>query len=134
MTTETNKSVVTRYAEAFNRGDVDAVCSLFAPDAQIFGVLGWGGLDVAQPIWDQLVSCFGMQLNIEAMVAEGDTVAVRYTESGTFVNPFRDTAPTGKSYTITAMEWFVIRDGLIAQRWGARDSATMFRQMGIPLE
>lgn len=133
MITESAKSIVTNYAEAFNRGDVDAVCALFAPDAQIYGVLGWGGLDVARPIWDQLVRCFRMQLKIESMIAEGDTVAVRYTESGTFVDTFRDTPPTGNSYSITAMEWFVIRDGLIAQRWGARDSAAMFKQMGIPL-
>lgn len=129
---ESNTPIVTRYAEAFNRGNVDAVCALFAPDAQIFGVLGWGGLDVARPIWEQLVRCFRMQLKIEGMVAEGDTVAVRYMESGTFVDTFRDTPPTGKSYSITAMEWFVIRDGLIAQRWGARDSAAMFKQMGVP--
>jgi ketosteroid isomerase-like protein len=52
MTIETGKAIVTRYAEAFNRGDADAVCALFAPDAQIFGVLGYGGLNVARPIWE----------------------------------------------------------------------------------
>jgi hypothetical protein len=31
------------------------------------------------------------------------------------------------------MEWFEIRDGLIRQRWGARDLAAQFRQMGLPL-
>lgn len=133
MNTTTNKTIVTRYANAFNRGDVDAVCALFAPDAQIFGVLGFGGLDVARPIWEQLVRCFRMKLAIDAIISEGDTAAVRYTESGTFVEAYRDTPPTGKEYKITAMEWFVIRDGLITQRWGARDSAAMFKQMGIPL-
>jgi uncharacterized membrane protein YecN with MAPEG domain len=31
------------------------------------------------------------------------------------------------------MEWFALRDGKITHRWGARDSAAIFRQMGIPL-
>ena len=28
------------------------------------------------------------------------------------------------------MEWFVIKDGLIHRRWGARDSATLAKQLG----
>jgi hypothetical protein len=30
------------------------------------------------------------------------------------------------------MEWFEVRDGLIQRRWGARDSASINRQMGLP--
>ena len=127
------RAVIAAYADAFNRGDLDGVCRLFAPDAQIFGVLGRGGVEQAKPIWTQLMACFGMQLRVEGIVAEGSTVAVRYTESGTFSQPFRGVAPTGKSYEVVAMEWFVFRDTLIFQRWGARDSATIFRQLGIPL-
>jgi predicted ester cyclase len=44
------------------------------------------------------------------MVAEGDTVAVRYTERGTFQDAFMGHQPTGKSYELVAMEWFVLRD------------------------
>jgi hypothetical protein len=32
------------------------------------------------------------------------------------------------------MEWFVIRDGRIQRRWGARDAASQMRQLGVPLE
>jgi predicted ester cyclase len=42
-------------------------------------------------------------------------------------------ANSSKSYEVVAMEWFVFRDGKITQRWGARDSTAIFRQMGIPL-
>ncbi|MEE3716071.1 hypothetical protein V2H45_04830 [Tumidithrix elongata RA019] len=38
-----------------------------------------------------------------------------------------------ESLEITAMECFAIADGLICDRWGARDSASQFRQMGLPL-
>lgn len=34
------------------------------------------------------------------------------------------------SYEIVAMEWFHLRDGKVAARWGARDSATIMRQIG----
>ncbi len=130
---ETNKSIVRSYADAFNRGDLDAVCRCFAPNAVVFGVLGWGDLTKARPIWEQLVGSFGMNLQIDAMCSEGDLVAVRYTERGTFTSPFRGIPPTGKSYEVVAMEWFELGDDGIQKRWGARDSASMFRQMGIPL-
>lgn len=120
-TLESNKEVVRRYVEAFNRGDIDALRALFTPDAVIYGVLGFGGMDEVVPIWRELYSGMGIVLNVEGMIAEGDTVAVRYRETGTFKGPFRGKAPTGKSYEVGALEWFVLREGKICRRWGARD-------------
>jgi len=130
-TPETNKAVVQQYVEAFNRGDLDALRALFTPDAVIHGVLGSGGLEVAAPVWRELHAAFGVTLTVEDLVAEGDRVAARYTERGTFVGPFRGQPPTGRSYEIGAMEWFILRDGRIARRWGARDSAAQARQIGL---
>lgn len=129
-----NKQVVARYVEAFNRGDLDTLRTLFAPDAVIQGVLKQGQMDEILPIWRQLHEGFAAHLTIEEMIAEGDLVAVRYTERGTFRAPFFGNPPTGKSYELVAMEWFVVRDGKIQQRWGARDAASQARQLGMPLE
>jgi steroid delta-isomerase-like uncharacterized protein len=133
MNLEKNKSAVRVYAEAFNRGDVDAVCRCFAPDAVVYGVLGWGELSKARPIWEMLTKSFQMKLQIDAVSAEDNLVAVRYTERGTFTAPFRGLEPTGKSYEVVAMEWFEFGDHGIQKRWGARDSASIYRQLGIPL-
>jgi ketosteroid isomerase-like protein len=110
---------------------LDALRALFTDDAVVQGVLGWGGMDVTLPIWRELHEAFRQHLTIEALIAEGDLVAARYTERGTSVGAFRGQAPTGKSFESVAMEWFVIRDGRIARRWGARDSASQLRQMGL---
>jgi len=132
MNLERNKTLVRTYVDAFNRGDIEAVCRCFTPDAQVFGVLGWGGLDKARPVWEMLAQSFQMKLQVESIVAEGETVAVRFTERGKFVAPFRGLEPTGQSYEVVAMEWFEMSGERIRRRWGARDSATIFRQMGIP--
>jgi steroid delta-isomerase-like uncharacterized protein len=121
---------VLAYVDAFNRGDLEELCRLFAPDALVWGVLGWGNLDAVRPIWRELIECLKVQLDVQAIVAEGDTVAVRYTERGTSVRDFRGAKATGRSYELIAMEWFVVRDGLIHRRWGARDSASQARQLG----
>lgn len=124
--------VVHAYVDAFNRGDLPALRALLADDAVIQGVTG-----VAQDweriasVWRQLIEGYGMQLRIEQMVAEGDTVAVRYTETGTFRAPAFGHAPTHRSYELVAMEFFEIVGGRIRRRWGARDSASQQRQLGI---
>src|SRR4051812_33527592 len=102
---EANKEVVRRYVEAFNRGDLDGLCRLFAPDAVIYGVLGWGSVEQARPIWNDLIECWQIQLRVESLIAEGDGVAARYLERGTSVRPFRGGPPaTGLGYEIVAME------------------------------
>ena len=130
---EQNKAVVLAYVEAFNRGDLATLCTLFTPDALVYGVLGWGGIDEVVPIWDLLHRAFGIQLGVEQIIAEGDLVAVRYTERGTFAGEFRGHQPTGKSYELVAMEWFIVKDGKIHRRWGARDAASQAREIDLPL-
>ena len=127
------KKIVRTYVDAFNRGDVESVCGCFAPGALVYGVLGWGEISKVKPIWEQLINSFSMNLAIESMAEEGNIVAVRYTERGKFVAAFRGVAPTGKTYEVVAMEWFEIDESGITRRWGARDSASISRQVGIPL-
>jgi predicted ester cyclase len=104
---------------------------VFAPDAVVYGVLGWGGIEQVMPIWHELHDGLRLELTVEEIIAEGDIVAVRYTERGTFVGSFRGHAPTGRSYELVAMEWFQMLDGRILRRWGARDAAAQSRQIGL---
>lgn len=130
---EANKQVVLKYVNAFNEGDFETLRSIFAEDAVVQGVMGRGTMEKALAIWRMLHESLQVHLTVEQMVAEGNQVAVRYLERGAFVGTFRDHAPTGKPYELIAMEWFVIRDGKIVQRWGARDGESQARQIGLPL-
>jgi steroid delta-isomerase-like uncharacterized protein len=129
-----NKHIVLRYVAAFNVADYATLGHLFADDAIIHGVLGQGGLDVAIPIWKELHHAFAPRLSVEEIIAEGDVVAVRYTERGTFHQNFRGNPPTGQSYELVAMEWFLLRDGKIQKRWAARDALAQARQLGLNLQ
>jgi hypothetical protein len=130
-TAKSPKDVVRQYVDAFNRCDIDTLRTLFDPDAVIYGVLGSGGLDEAIPLWRELHAAFGVVLTVEEIIAKGEQIAVRYTERGRFVQPFRGTEPTGKMYELVAMEWFVLRQNRIHLRWGARDPASQARQIGL---
>lgn len=126
------KAVVRAYVDAFNRGDLPALRALLADDAVIQGVTGvardWERIE---SVWRQLIEGYGMQLRIEEIIAAGNTVAVRYTETGTFRGAAFGHAPTQRSYELVAMEFFEIADGRILRRWGARDAASQQRQLGI---
>ncbi len=133
MSNETDaKVVVRRYVDAFNRGDLAGLRALLANDAEIQGVMGKGLFDKVEPIWRQLIEGYGMQLEIQELIAEGNIVAARYIETGTFKAPAFGNQPTGRSYSLVAMEWFEIQGGRIKRRWGARDAASQARQLGIP--
>ena len=125
-----SRQIVRDYAEAFSRGDIDAVCALFSPDAVIHGVFD-GRLNSAREAWSNLISAFGITLEIEALCVEGEVVVARYIERGTFNAPFRGFSPTGRSYEVDAIHWFEIADGKIIRRWGARCTASIARQIGI---
>ena len=127
------KAVVRRYVRAFNQGDLEGLRSLLPDDAEVQGVLGKGQFDRIEPIWRQLIEGYGMQLEIQGLVAEGNVVAARYRETGTFRAPAFGHQPTGRSYELVAMEWFEIENGRIKRRWGARDAASQARQLGLPL-
>jgi steroid delta-isomerase-like uncharacterized protein len=125
------KDVVLAYVEAFNRGDLEGLCRLFSSDALVWGVIGWGSIDQARPVWKDLIECLGIRLQVDGIISEGNTVAVRYTERGRSIKAFRGAGPTGRTYELTAMEWFEVKDGLIHRRWGARDAASQSRQLGF---
>jgi steroid delta-isomerase-like uncharacterized protein len=130
-TADQAKLVVHRYVDAFNRGDLDGLKALLADDAEIQGVFGQGLFERIAPVWRQLIEGYGMQLHVEEMIAEGNRVAVRYRETGTFLRPAFGKEPTGQSYELVAMEWFEIEGDRIKRRWGARDAASQARQLGI---
>ena len=127
----TNQQTVRQYIDAFNRGDLDGICACFAPDALIFGVLGWGKIDVARPIWKDLIESLQLQFEPTAMIEQDNIIAVRIVERGKSVKPFRGHPATGKTYEVIAIEWLEMKDGKILCRWGARDSAAIFRQLGF---
>jgi predicted ester cyclase len=124
--------VLHAYVEAFNDGDWDRIVELFTPDAEIRGVLGWGGLDVALPIWRELHDYMNMQLSIDDLIIDESKAALLLKETGEFSGPFRGLAghePTGRRYEILAIEWFDFEGDLIRRRWAARDSGAITRQV-----
>lgn len=58
MSLEQNKQVVMHYVDAFNRGDFEEARKCFTDDALVYGVLGWGDMNVVIPIWREIRDAF----------------------------------------------------------------------------
>ncbi len=71
-----------------------------------------------------------MHLSIHEVIAAGDKVVVRFTNSGTQIGPFFGTPATGKSATWLGIGIYTIRDRKIAGAWFAEDILAMLLQLG----
>ncbi|MBB4064762.1 ester cyclase [Gellertiella hungarica] len=124
------KQIVLDYVDAMNKGDFQRLKSLFSDDAAIYGVLGKGNVDFAMPIWKDLHEALSMHLEVCEIIEEGNVVAVRFRETGKSVQPFRGFPATGKTFELTAIEWFTVDNGRITSRYGVRDGSAQARQLG----
>ena len=96
---EKNKAIVETYVSAMNERDFTKLRAVFHDDARIEGVTGAAPVDEAMIVWRALTGSLNMTLKVEGMVAEGDIVVVRFTESGRWTAPFY--LPAGGTWHLT---------------------------------
>ena len=125
-----SKAVVREYVARFNRGDSDGLRELFHDHAQVHEATGWLDLEQVIPVWGQAIDGLGVDLDIEHIIAEEDSIALLYTERGWSRASYLGRPATGRSYELPAVDWFVIEEGRIARQWRVRDRASMARQLG----
>jgi predicted ester cyclase len=126
--------MVLRYVEEVsNRHDLDAIDELVSPGyvnrAATTDEYRHGG---ARRIWEWLLSVFpDHRFDVEDAAADGETVAVRGTCSGTHEGELMGIAPTGKRFAAQQSHWFRVVDGRLAEHWAVKDDLGMLRQLGI---
>ena len=130
---EANKALVRRFFdEAWNQGRVEILDEILTPDYTSHNkleieVLGPEGLRTA--ILDQRRAFPDLTTTIEDLIAEGDRVAVRAVDRGTFDGPFLGMEPTGRTFEITWIDFFRIEDGRLAEAWLELDVGDFRRQL-----
>jgi steroid delta-isomerase-like uncharacterized protein len=135
MGIEENKVVVQRFAEEVlqkhNLSVIDDIISeeyvWHGPDGQ--EVKGPEGFKQLATI--SLTGFSDGRFTIDAMVAEGDIVAVRYTRTGTHDGEYHGIPPTGKQINIPVAYFYRIADGKIIEARGYSDSLMLLQQLGV---
>jgi len=134
MSNDTNKAVLRRYyEEVLNAGNVGVLDAIALPDHVEHDPLPGQGAGIAgfRKRVEMLREGLSPEFTIEQMVAEGDTVVVRWTNRGRHVAPFLGIPPTNKSFTIAGIDVHLLRDGKLAEHHHVVDQLSMMQQLGL---
>lgn len=131
---EENKRIARRIPEEIaTQGNLDHIEEVCAPDVIDHSPLGEvRGRAEFRAQLETVLEAFGnLTATVEDVIAEGDTVAMRVTLSGTHDGEFMGIEPTGESFEIENMVITRIEDGLVAERWVQPDMLGLLTQLGV---
>jgi steroid delta-isomerase-like uncharacterized protein len=135
MLTEQNKATARRWSEElWGRGDLAVADEIIAPDyvrhdpGDPFPARG--PEDVKRIVTMLRRMLPDLNIEVEAMVAEGEMVVSRYTSTATDSVGYMGMPPTGKKIRTSATQFFRFDNGKIAESWAVRDDLGTLRQLG----
>ena len=136
MSTEKKKDVVRRFVEeVMNGGDLEAADELVAP-----GHVNRGPTAPAVPPGPEGVKeLIGMyraafpdiRFETGEMVCEGDTVAYRWTFTGTHQGEMMGVEPTGRRVEVAGVEMNRVENGRISASWTVSKALGLMQQLGL---
>lgn len=133
MNVEDNKHTVRRLYDLLNAGNVEEIQDLVAVDYDEHDPLpGQGeGRDGVLDRFSMLTTALAPQFTVEDVIAEGDRVVVRWTNSGTHVGEFAGIPPTGRAFSIAGIDIYRVVDGRLGEHWHVVDQLAMLGQLGL---
>ena len=135
MSAEENKVIIRHLIEeVYNEGNLDVVDELVAPDIFDHAAVaehrhGIAGFKHVME-WVRTFSS-DVHYEIEDIIAEGEKVAVRMTQSGTHTGSVKGNPATGKRFSVDYVHWFRLADGKVAEMWAVRDDLSRLEQLGL---
>ena len=131
MSLEENKAIIRSLYEAFNKRNLFLGYESIASN-YFNHTLQLRGLEDFKQFITMLVKSFpDFHMTIENIIAEGDKVWVRTTNTGTHKGEFRGLAPTGNKFTEAAVYISRIVDGKIVEEWYIVDELDFLKQLGV---
>jgi steroid delta-isomerase-like uncharacterized protein len=130
---EANKAIVRRLAAAFDAGDWAALDAVLAPDVvDHYPDPGQGpGIEGMRRSFAGFKAGFpDLTCPTEALLAEGDRVALRTTCTGTHTAEWTGVPPSGASVTMPVIAFYRVVDGKITDRWAQVDGLGLLMQIG----
>jgi NAD(P)-dependent dehydrogenase (short-subunit alcohol dehydrogenase family)/predicted ester cyclase len=128
-------AVVHRFIdEVVNGGNIDAIDDLWQPDLK-WHAGSLGDLEGIEAYKASMRAAVGgaftpMHLTVHDTLVDGDTVVLRFTNSGTHVGPFMGAPATGRHAQWLGIGIYTVRDGKIAEAWFGEDILGMLQQLG----
>jgi steroid delta-isomerase-like uncharacterized protein len=128
-----NKALVRRFVdEIFVQGRAETIDELLADDfvAHTWPSTGHPKDDLKNATERAHGALTNPRFTIDDIIAEGDRVAVRLTTGATQTGSFMGMPPSGKSYEISEIHIFRLRNGKVIEHWHQFDQMGMMKQLG----
>jgi len=128
---EENKAATMRAYECLNSKDFDCMADLMADDVVEYAAPEpVKGKDAVLGGIREYFDAFDMNLSVEKMVAEGNTVMVLVTATGTWKKDFMGMKATGKSFRVQDVDILEFDDaGKLKAHWAVQDPMVMMSQI-----
>jgi predicted ester cyclase len=137
MSTEETRKLAQNYLNVLNRvlstRDIDLLATIATADFVDHGV-GIGLESWAKMAAGTLGVFPDAQLNAEAILADGDTAAIRGVLRGTHLGEGMGIPPTGKTVALNVVDIVRFQDGLAAERWLFSNDRELMQQLGMAPE
>ncbi len=133
MAENENKLLIRRYyEEVLNQGRIDVLDAIARSDHVEHDPLPGQtqGLEGFKQRVNIIKTAFNPQFTLEHVIAEGDKVAVMWTNRGTQLVEWFGVPATGKSVTAQGIDIHLIRDGRMAEHWDVVDMLSILIQIG----
>ena len=132
---EANKELVRAYTQTvFNEHRTDRASEFFAPDVKWHGgTLGTvdGADNVAAVVSGFIAALPDLAASEQSIVAEGDTVAVRYVVEATHQGDLLGIPATGRRVRWDAVDVYRVVNGNISEEWAADDMLAVLIGLGV---
>lgn len=132
-TPQDNKQLIAAFgAEVFGKKDLAALGKYMREDYIQHNALvpqGLAGFRQFFADWFGVVPDWNYSL--AKIAAEGDTVWIYGTYSGTLQGNWLGIPGNGKHYSIQAVDIFRVQDGKLAEHWDVIDTYGLFKQLGV---
>jgi steroid delta-isomerase-like uncharacterized protein len=131
---EENKQLVRRwFDEVWNQKNESAIDRMFDPEGRSHGVptnVVLTGREQFKEFHRTYVGAFpDMQFVLHDVIAEGDRVAVRWTNTATHLGYHLGFPATGRRITLEGSSFLVIRNGKILEGWNQMELEGLMRSL-----
>lgn len=120
------------FSDILDGHDIDCIPEYYRADCRFYGMTGPEAIDRDE--YAAFLSMYfeafpDLSFNIDEILVEDDTVAVRWTSHGTHENDLMDTPATGKTATVSGISMLHVENGEITEVHNSMDMLGLLQQL-----
>jgi C-1 hydroxylase len=133
---EENTALTLRLADAWMKGDFEALKEILSPDYVYHNETGQTASleNLIEQLKKEIAMFPDRTMSNEELIAKGDRVVHRYIARGTHTGEVDGLAPTGNKLVLGGIEILRFENGKIVESWEALNYLSLFMALGFEMK